>query len=281
MPRILVMEGNPIARQQEAAALGLRSASQTYIDAIRADFPNLAIDVVHAADRGQAPPGGAAPADYDGLVIGGSGLHAYDDSFAVRNQIELLREFGKTGKPVLGSCWGLQIAAMAGGGAVGLSPKGREVVFARKISLTPAGAAHPFLAGKGAVFDAPCIHYDEVTSLPEGSVCLAWNAHSAVQAATVPVGRSEVWAVQYHPEFDLGHLALLLTLYAPAMVAQGFFADEDALWAYRVKLEALRRNPADKGLAWQLGIDADILDPKRRRAEIANWVRGRLLSAAG
>jgi GMP synthase (glutamine-hydrolysing) len=58
-------------------------------------------------------------------------------------------------------------------------------------------------AGKGAVFDAPCIHYDEVTRLPDNATLLASNAHSVVQAAVVPVGRSEVWAVQYHPNSTL------------------------------------------------------------------------------
>ena len=126
---------------------------------------------------------------------------------------------------------------------------------------------------QGAVFDAPCIHYDEVTRLPDSATLLASNAHSLVQAAIVPVGRSEVWAVQYHPEFDIAQLVQLYTLYADDMIAQGFFADRPALDAYVKVLTGLAAAPQDVGLAWQLGVDEDITDDSRRRAEIINWIK--------
>ncbi|MEO0032968.1 MAG: hypothetical protein RIS94_2726, partial [Pseudomonadota bacterium] len=170
---------------------------------------------------------------------------------------------------------------VAAGGTVGRSPRGREVGFARKIRLTDAGKGHPMFARKAPVFDAPCIHYDEVTRLPEGATLLAANAHSAVQAAVIPLGRSEVWAVQYHPEFDLTQLVQLYTLYAADMIAQGFFADEADLAAYRAKLAALAADPANAGLAWQLGVDADLTDDTVRRAEILGWIETRVLKRNG
>ena len=185
----------------------------------------------------------------------------------------MLRDAAEAGLPVFGSCWGLQIAVMAAGGQVEYNPRGREVGFARKIVRTVAGADHPMFAGKGAVFDAPCIHYDEVTRLPDSATLLASNAHSLVQAAIVPVGRSEVWAVQYHPEFDIAQLVQLYTLYADDMIAQGFFADRPALDAYVKVLTGLAAAPQDVGLAWQLGVDEDITDDSRRRAEIINWIK--------
>ena len=142
---------------------------------------------------------------------------------------------------------------------------------------TLAGHNHPLLGARGAVYDAPCIHYDEVIRLPESATLLASNAHSAIQAAVIPLGRSEVWAVQYHPEFDLAQLVQLYTLYGEDMVAQGFFADMAQLVAYREKLAALAANPADAGLAWQLGVDADVLDDRTRRAEILAWIEARVL----
>lgn len=277
MPRLLMMEGNAIARQKEAAALGVRSASGVYVDAIRRHFPDLPIDVIHAADRGQSLPDGAGFSDYDGLVIGGSGLHAYDTTFEVLNQIEMLKAFAQTGRPILGSCWGLQIAVIAAGGQVGLSANGREIGFARKIALNDAGRAHAFFRNKGPSFDAPCIHYDEVTALPADATVLCGNAHSAVQGAIVRVERSEVWAVQYHPEFDLAQLSMLLHLYKDNMISEGFFEGDAALSHYRGKLDQLAQNPTDKGLAWQLGIDADILDDRRRNGEIINWVETQIL----
>jgi GMP synthase (glutamine-hydrolysing) len=240
---------------------------------------DIELEVLHGADEGAAMPNGRTWNDYAGFVITGSALHAYDPDFEVTNQIALLVAAADSGLPIFGSCWGLQIAAMAAGGEVAFNPKGREVGFARKILLNDAGAKHPMFKGKAAVFDAPCIHYDEVIRLPESATLLASNAHSAIQAAVIPLANNEVWAVQYHPEFDLAQLVQLYTLYAEDMVAQGFFADMAELVAYREKLEALAADPSDAGLAWQLGVDEDVLDNRTRRAEILAWIEAKVLAA--
>jgi GMP synthase (glutamine-hydrolysing) len=271
MTRLLLLEGNTADKRAQGRERGVRSSSEIYAAAIAAQFPDLALDVLNGADRGVAVPDWG---DYAGFVVTGSSLHAYDTDFAVTNQIALVRQAAEAGLPVFGSCWGLQIAAVAAGGEVARSDKGREVGFARKIAPV---AAHPMFAGKPAVFDAPCIHYDEVVRLPEGATLLASNAHSRVQAAVIPLGRSEVWAVQYHPEFDLEQLVQLYTLYADDMVAQGFFGDRTELVAYRDKIAALAADPARADLAWQLGIDGDILEDRCRRAEIIAWIEAKVL----
>jgi GMP synthase (glutamine-hydrolysing) len=269
MSKILLMEGNIAERRIKGAAMGVRSSSGIYQQSLHAHFPKLEIDIFNPED---AIPGQNALASYNGMVVSGSSLHAYDTDFAVTNQIDMVRTAAEAGLPIFGSCWGLQIAVMAAGGEVAYHPVGREVGFARKIRVTEAGRDHPMFAKKGPVFDAPCIHYDEVVRLPEGSTLLATNAHSEVQAALIPLANSEIWAVQYHPEFDAGHLADLYRLYADDMVGQGFFADAAEMETYCASLARLHREPDNAALAWQLGIDADITDDVRRRGEIIAWV---------
>ena len=154
-----------------------------------------------------------------------------------------------------------------------------RIGFARKIMPTEAGRGHPMFAYKPLVFDAPCIHYDEVLRLPEGSTLLASNAHSEIQAAIIPLGNTQVWAVQYHPEYDLEQVLAVYTLYADDMVGPDFFADREELEDYCTKLRTLVHNPGDAGAAWQLGIDADILDDRTRRGEIIAWVETQVLAA--
>ncbi len=277
MSKILLMEGNTPERRAKGAAMGVRSSSGIYTESLRSHFPELEIDIFNPED---AIPGQDSLMAYDGMVISGSGLHAYDTDFAVTNQIDMVRAAAEAGLPILGSCWGLQIAAMAAGGEVAYHPVGREVGFARKVRVTDAGRDHPMFAKKGPVFDAPCIHYDEVVRLPEGATLLATNAHSEVQAALIPLANSEIWAVQYHPEFDAGHLADLYRLYADDMVGQGFFADTAEMEAYCASLSRLHREPDNAALAWRLGIDSDITDDVRRRAEIIAWVETCVLGVA-
>ena len=278
MASLLLMEGNTAEKRALGVKLGVRSSSEIYSIAIRAHFPDLELVVVNAADEDWFIPGGQQLSDFDGLVVTGSSLHAYDKDFAVTNQIAMISDAGDAGLPIFGSCWGLQIAAMAAGGLVERNPGGREVGMARKILVNEQGVQHPMFRDKARVFDAPCIHYDEVTRLPEGATLLASNAHTRVQAALIPLGKSEVWAVQYHPEFDLQQLVQLYTLYAEDMIEQGFFAGRTALSAYVANLSALANDPFDPGLAWQLGIDEDITNDRRRRQEIINWIEDCVLN---
>jgi GMP synthase (glutamine-hydrolysing) len=78
--------------------------------------------------------------------------------------------------------------------------------------------------------------------------------------------------VQYHPEFDLPHLANLYRRYADDMLSQGYFIDKDALETYANELSALHQDPSRLDLRWRLGIDDDVLDPDLRCREIRNWV---------
>ncbi|MFM7029104.1 MAG: type 1 glutamine amidotransferase [Chakrabartia sp.] len=277
MTRLLLMEGNIADRRARAKSLGMRTSSEIYAEAIRAHFPDIAIDVVNAADPDFAIPEGRDFGDYQGFVVSGSALHAYDTDFAVTNQIDLLKQAAEAGLPCFGSCWGLQIAAMAAGGAVQYHPHGKEVGFARKIMPTEAGEGHAMFRYKPPVFDAPCIHYDEVMRLPEGATLLASNAHSEVQAAIIPLGKSEVWAVQYHPEYDVRQVLAIYRLYAEDMIGPDFFADAVALEAYCAKLQILVDTPSNAGAAWELGVDADILDDKTRRGEIIAWIEDKVL----
>lgn len=277
MPRLLLMEGNPRHRRERGAERGVRTGSEIYSAAILGLFPELDIDILCAADEDAQIPGGRTFNDYDGFVVCGSTLFAADDHPFVTRQIEALKQAAEAGLPILASCWGLQIACVAAGGEVAHHPAGSEVGFAWEITRNPAGEAHPLLTRRPARFDAMCIHYDEVVRLPEGAVLLASNAHSRVQAAIVPLGKTEIWAVQYHPEFDFAHLETIHRLHGAELIAEGRFADQDALERHCGWLADLARDTGDAAAAQSLGIDAQVTDPKMRASEIAAWLEACVL----
>lgn len=269
--KLLMMEGNPLKVQKKAAKIGVRTASQVYINAIKHFDSSIKIDIINGAD-GEKLEQNKSYSDYSGLIISGSSLRAFEPQQEVLNQINFLKDFATSGLPILGSCWGLQIAAIASGGQVGPSNNGRELGIARKITKTEHGFNHPFLKNKNTCFDAPCIHYDEVTRLPSSATLLASNEHSKVQAAIIPVENSEVWGVQYHPEFDIAQLQMLMRLYKQDMFKQNFLNTE-AQYANLMELyDNLENEESSFSSRWQLGIDNDILDINKRAAEISNWL---------
>ncbi len=276
-PNILIMEGNLPANCKRAVAHGTVTAADRYALSLKLVCPAVRLTIIGGADLKCTLPSGVGLSEYDGVVVGGSGLHAYDTDECITRQIAFMKTVFEAGVPVLGSCWGLQISVIAAGGTVEKSLYGREMGIARKVTLTPEGQSHPLFAGKAAVFDTPCIHLDEVTQVPPGAVVLASNRHSFVQALAFESHGTPFWGVQYHPEFDLFHMSRLYTMYEDLMLTGGFFSSADSLKKYAANMEVLSKDSTRYDLAWQLGADSDVLDDQIRTLEIRNWVEHMVL----
>jgi len=274
--RLLVVEGNvQLAREAHRASFG-KTPSQSYADTLTSIAPDAVCDICLPADAGANLPNGAGLSDYDGVAVTGSALNVYDGGEAVERQLELARAVFSSGTPFFGSCWGLQLAAAAGGGTVVKNPVGREIGIARNISPTEAGARHKLLEGRPAAFDAPCTHLDIVTVPPSDSTVLATNRFSNVQAAEIRHGGGTFWGVQYHPEFTLRELAVIIGRRAGALAQEGLFADEAEGKAYCADLLALDADPARRDIAFRLGIEPELLEPERRLTELRNWITHRV-----
>lgn len=273
MPNVLIAEGTPAAWQAERAGFGIPSNFSLFASAVRLHHPGIRCMPLNIAD-GEALPFGTALSDFDGVMIPGSPLHIYDPTPAVARQIDFARAAFAAGVPVWGSCWGLQLAAVALGGSVRRNPRGRELPIARAITVTQAGHAHPLLASRPAVFDALCSHLDEIETLPPNSQVLAANAISAIQAiATQTPWRGSFIGTQYHPEHTLAVSAALIEMRAAELVEEGFGPSPSEIVAIAADYRALDAEPARRDLIWRYGIASEIIDPVRRTTEIGNWLR--------
>jgi GMP synthase (glutamine-hydrolysing) len=275
-PRLLVIEGNTAEARAKQVEAGGTVMSEGYAQLLRHLLPGAVVDICYPTDPGANLPGGDLEG-YDGAAITGSALNVYDGGAAVERQIELARAIMASRTPLFGSCWGLQVITVAAGGAVRVNPKGRELGIGRRIAVTEAGRDHPLYAGKATTFDAVTVHLDEVETLAPGTTVLATNAHSNVQAAEIRHDGGVAWAVQYHPEFSLADIAVIIRRYGSQLIREGFFVDIAAREAYTADLEMLQRAPGLTPIAWRYGIDNTILDARVRTAEIANWITHQVL----
>jgi GMP synthase (glutamine-hydrolysing) len=268
--RLLVVEGNSLAGRQRIAKFMGVTPAESYAAVLRAIAPDAIVDICTPADGDGTV---RQPLNsYDGVAITGSSLNIYQREVESLRQIDFVREVFSRGIPMFGSCWGLQLATVAAGGEVGLNPAGREVAFARKVTLTPAGRDHPMHAKRDAVFDAPAIHSDIVTRLPQGSTVTAYNAISEVQAAEIRLGHGVFWGVQYHPEYGLHDIAAIIRRYGQTLVTEGFFPDMTELERYAADLSTLAGNEQRRDIAWRLGFGDDIMKESVRQTELSNWV---------
>ncbi|MEM7072132.1 MAG: type 1 glutamine amidotransferase [Pseudomonadota bacterium] len=267
----LVIDGYGRQARDDMDRAGTIRGGDNYAKAIRAVLPDCKIDIIFAADAGTRLDQNRVLETYTGAVWTGSSLMVDQDDPQITRQIELMRELYAKGVATFGSCWGLQIACIAAGGTVRRAPSGSEFGVARKIKLTSAGRGHPIFVGKGDVFDAFCIHRDHVDQMPPGSVVLASNRHSYVQAAEIIHGKGRFCGVQYHPEFDCEYMAKLTRRRQDNLVAEGFFNDVAEAGSWADRLMRLHKDPNSSADCFALGLDEDVLDRNLRFLEFRNW----------
>ncbi len=277
-----ILNGYPRASRDRFDRSGVGHPHDFFEGFLRRYLTDAAVDVCFVADRDRPLPAGAALEAYSGFIWTGSDLTIYDrDDRRVTRQIELAQAIFASGVPMFGSCWGVQMAAVAAGGEVARNPKGREWGIARNITLTPEGRRSPLMADKPERFDGFIMHLDEVTRLPPGAQLLAVNDHTRVQALEVRRGAGVFWATQYHPEYNLLEMGRLIAARAQPLVAEGFFDTEGDAQAYADQMMALYREPQTEALRTALGVDETILDPTLREQELRNWIDHLVLPRAG
>lgn len=202
---LAIIEGNHhgLVGQKDGALYG---AAEGFADTLRACDPTLAFTIIrpHFDDHELHS---AIFDGCDGIVFTGSANRWSADEAEAAPARDVMAAALETGRPVFGSCYGLQLAVAVLGGTNQANPTRTEFAIARDITLTEAGAAHPLYQGKPHIFDARCMHRDEIARLPSDAVSLSFNAHSAHQAMVYERGGVQFWGVQYHPELGFQDLA--------------------------------------------------------------------------
>ncbi len=180
------------------------------------------------AAEGQSPD---LADEYSHLLLTGSDASIVEREDWVDEEIEVIKQALEKGLPILGSCYGHQLLALAlrGPAHVRRCPQ-PEVgwipirVLGRSNLLGEAGTAYAF-----------SIHFDEAINLDENFVILASTAACPVQA--FELRDRPVWGVQFHPEIDIPAARDLLQKLAGLGLENGPLFER-----------ALRSKPKDSGL---------------------------------
>jgi GMP synthase (glutamine-hydrolysing) len=182
------------------------------------------VDVVRI-DQGQAVP--ANLDGYAGLLIMGGPMGVYEaDKYPhLAEERRLIASAIERRAPILGICLGSQLLASALGAPVRPGP--RKEIGWYPVTLTPAAASDPLLAGLPATF-TPLHWHGDIFDLPPGAVALARSELTAHQAFSFG---GHAFGLLFHLEVTADKVADMSAAFAeelaqvgvdPAQLARGF-----------------------------------------------------------
>jgi GMP synthase-like glutamine amidotransferase len=131
------------------------------------------------------------------IILTGSEASILEREPWVRAEVDFVREALECGAPILGSCYGHQLLALALRGPAHVRRAARPEIGWFPIQVRSASG---LLGERGTIY-AFSSHFDEVIDLDDGFRVLASSPGCAVQAFELR-GRP-VWGIQFHPEIDI------------------------------------------------------------------------------
>ena len=268
---ILIIDGNEKNASNRYTQMGMPTQFEVYKNVIMNLLDEECnITIIHPACKNNYIPQGVALDDFHGIVWTGSLLNIYDLGPPIERQIELAKELFNKENKIFGSCWGLQVLATAAGGTVRKNPKGLEAVIASNIIINKEGLSHPLYKDKPKIFDSFCWHYDEVENLPSDTKVLSSNEKSKIQSMVFSRDKSEVWAVQYHPEFDPKWISGLMKQRKLLLLEEGVYSSSKEFNKINSFLSNIDTFKDNKNY---LSISETILNSSIHTIEISNWLK--------
>ena len=77
-------------------------------------------------------------------------------------------------------------------------------------------------------FNTPAYNFDEVYEIPSGATLLSSDKVNKIMALHFKSGNSEIWGLQYHPDYEYQQMINLANERKASMLAKKHFESEEA-----------------------------------------------------
>tara|TARA_B100000674_G_scaffold375421_1_gene317906 strand:+ start:362 stop:1177 length:816 start_codon:yes stop_codon:yes gene_type:complete len=265
---LLLVDGNEKEASDRYLRLGMETQFEVYKNVLKRNCNSkINITIIHPAVHNEYLPLGVNLDDFAAIAWTGSLLNIYDETQSIIKQIDLAKELFKRKNKIFGSCWGLQVLVTAAGGKVRKNPNGLEAIIAKNIELSDEGIDHDMYKNKKKSFNAFCWHYDEAETLPKDTLILASNEKSKFQSISFNSGKSNIWAVQYHPEFNPKWMAGLMEQRKEILLENNIYKKLSNLDEEK-KIFQNENNFSSH----DMDVYNDLLNEKMHSLELTNWL---------
>ena len=253
---ILIVEGN-IAEDTEIfiKAAGF-SAAENFQKLILKLHPSANVEIIHPGNENETTYALKKINQYNGIVFTGGAMRINDMTDEIKKHINFAKNCFNNNQKILAICWGLQVCVVAAGGKVAPGKNGAHIGIAFDVEINEQGQKNLIYKDKKKIFTTPAFNFDEVSEIPANSTIISSDKVNRVMGIYFKSGRSEIWGLQYHPDYKFYQTINLSHLRKEKLIEKKHFKNEED---YNKHISLIDQ-------------ENNKLDFKNRSCEVKNWL---------
>ena len=253
---LLIVEGNNPKDSEVFIRAAKASCSENLKNIVLKLEPLSNVTIINPVNDSETDKALENMDQYDGIIFTGGAMRLNDMSDEIKKHINFATNCFKHKNKILAICWGLQVCSTAAGGKVSPGKNGAHIGIATNVEINEDGKNNPIYKNKKLKFNTPAFNFDEVCELPKGASLLASDKVNKNMGVYFKSGNSEVWGLQYHPDYEYWQMINLSNERMGKMIAKEYFKDEEMFKKHINFIKSEEKS----------------LDFKNKTYEIQNWL---------
>lgn len=224
---VLIVEGNNPKDSEVFIRAAKASCSENLKNIVLKLEPSSNVTIINPVNDDETSKALENMDQYNGVIFTGGAMRLNDMSDEIKKHINFASNCFKHNNKILAICWGLQVCSTAAGGKVAPGKNGAHIGIATDVEINENGKKNPIYKNKKLKFNTPAFNFDEVSELPKGATLLASDKVNNNMGVYFKSENSEVWGLQYHPDYEYWQMINLSNERMGKMIAKEYFKDEE------------------------------------------------------
>jgi len=224
---ILIVEGNIPKDSEVFIRAAGASASVNLKNLVLKLEPNSNVKIINPGIDEETKKALEVINIYHGIIFTGGAMRINDLTDEIKKHINFASNCFNHKKKILAICWGLQVCSTAAGGRVASGKNGAHIGIASSVEINKEGQKNLIYKNKKLKFTTPAFNFDEVCEAPEGATLLSSDKVNKVMCIYFKSGNSEIWGLQYHPDYEYHQMINLSNERKDQMIANKYFKDKN------------------------------------------------------
>ena len=224
---ILIVEGNIPKDSVVFIRAAGASASENLKNLVLKLEPNSNVKIINPGIDEETKKALEVINHYHGIIFTGGAMRINDLTDEIKKHINFASNCFNHKKKILAICWGLQVCSTAAGGRVSSGKNGAHIGIASSVEINKEGQKNLIYKNKKKKFTTPAFNFDEVCEIPEGATLLSSDKVNKVMCVYFKSGNSEIWGLQYHPDYEYYQMINLSNERKDQMITNKYFKDKN------------------------------------------------------